>query len=410
VELPARALTFIVRVTPADIAGIAGTVERVRTGEKHRFRGLDSLGALIVRMVTQESGRAGARETTMKNFRTDRGRHLDEEPMTSSQHPQRSTSGSTTSSGLSASSARTSPLPTRRLGRSGIDVTMLSLGGAGLGDRYGPVSDEDAVQTIHRAFELGINCIDNSPSYGPFERRLGSALAALGGLPTGVYLCTKTGMHPERYEDYSAAATRWTVEGSLRTLGLDSIDLVQVHGVYSVDMDTVLAPGGTVDELERLRGEGKVRAIGLAVYGRECHRRAIASRRFDFILTHDDYSLVRQTDAPLLEEAAAAGVGVLLGRVLLLGLLAGDDPLATAKLATHPDAPTAHEWWRWARERQVPLQAVAIQFAMRHPGVSSVLIGARSVDEVEKNVAAATFPIPDEIWAEVEERIRKPQS
>lgn len=287
---------------------------------------------------------------------------------------------------------------------------MLSLGGAGLGDRYGSVSDEDAVQTIHHAFELGINYIDNSPSYGPFERRLGRALAALGGLPTGVYLCTKTGMHPERQGDYSAAATRWTVESSLRTLGLDSIDLVQVHGVYSIDMDTVLAPGGTVDELERLRGEGKLRAIGLAVYGRDFHRRAIASGRFDFILTHDDYSLVRQTDAPLLEEAAAADVGVLLGRVLLLGLLAGDDPLANAQLATHSDAPAAHEWWRWARERQVPLQAVAIQFAMRHPAVSSVLIGARSVREVDENVAAATFPVPDAIWAEVEERVRKPGS
>ncbi|MBI2154591.1 MAG: aldo/keto reductase [Candidatus Rokubacteria bacterium] len=122
---------------------------------------------------------------------------------------------------------------------------------------------------------------------------------------------------------------------------------------------------------------------------------------------HDDYSLVRQTDAPLLEEAAAADVGVLLGRVLLLGLLAGDDPLANAQLATHPDAPAAHEWWRWAREREVPLQAVAIQFAMRHPGVTSATIGARSVREVEENVAAATFPIPDEIWAEVEERVRQ---
>jgi D-threo-aldose 1-dehydrogenase len=314
------------------------------------------------------------------------------------------------SRGPSASSTGASPLPMRRLGRSSIDVTTLSLGGAGLGDRYGSVSDEDAVKTIHHALELRINYIDNSPSYGPFERRLGSALAALGGLPPGIHLCTKTGMHPARPGDYSAAATRWTVENSLRTLGLDSIDLVQVHGVYSIDMDTVLAPGGTVDELERLRGEGKLRSIGLAVYGRDFHRRAIASGRFDFILTHDDYSLVRQTDAPLLEEAAAADIGVLLGRVLMLGLLAGDDPLANAQLATHPDAPAAHEWWRWAGEREVPLQAVAIQFALRHPGVSSVSIGARSVREVEENVAAATFPIPDQIWAEVEERVRQQTS
>ena len=196
------------------------------------------------------------------------------------------------------------------------------------------------------------------------------------------------------------------MESSLRTLGLDSIDLAQVHGVDSVDMDTVLAPGGTLDELDRLRGEGKLRAIGLAVYGRDFHRIAIASGRFDFILTHDDYSLVRQTDGPLIEEAAAADIGVLLGRVLMVGLLAGDDPLANAQLASHPDAAAAHEWWCWAREREVPLQAVAIQFAMRNPGVSSATVGASSVREVEENVAAATFPLPDGIWAEVEERIR----
>jgi len=311
------------------------------------------------------------------------------------------------SSALQRASGEVVSLPKRRLGRAGIDVTVLSLGGAGLGDRYGAVSDEAAAQTIHRALALGINYIDNSPSYGPFERRLGSALAALGGLPPGVHLCTKAGNHPERYGDYSAAATRWTVENSLRLLGLDTIDLVQVHGVYDIDMDTVLAPGGTVDELERLREEGKLRAIGLAVYGRDFHRRAIASGRFDFILTHDDYTLVRQTDAPLLEEAAAAGVGVLLGRALLTGLLAGDDPLANERLAAQPDAAAAHAWWLWAREHGVPLPALAIQFAMRHPGVSSVVVGASTPQEVEESVAAATLPIPDAMWADIEERIRR---
>ncbi len=311
------------------------------------------------------------------------------------------------SSGLQRASGEVVSLPKRRLGRAGIDVTVLSLGGAGLGGRYGAVSDEAAVQTIHRALALGINYIDNSPSYGPFERRLGSALAALGGLPPGVHLCTKAGTHPERYGDYSGAATRWTVENSLRLLGLDAIDLVQVHAVEHIDMDTVLAPGGTVDELERLRDAGKLRAIGLAVYGRDFHRRAIASGRFDFILTHDDYTLVRQTDAPLIEEAAVAGVGVLLGRALLVGLLAGDDPLANERLAAQPDAAAAHAWWLWAREHEVPLPALAIQFAMRHPGVSSVVVGASTPQEVEESVAAATLPIPDAIWAEVEERIRQ---
>ncbi len=295
----------------------------------------------------------------------------------------------------------------RRLGRAGFDVTEISLGGAGLGGLYGPVSDEDGVLTIKRALDLGINYIDNSPFYGQSERRLGMVIAARGGRADGFHLCTKVGTHPERYGDYSAAATRWSVENSLRTLGIESVDLVQVHALADIDMKVVLEPCSAVDELERLREEGKLRAIGLGVRGHDFHRRAITSGRFDVILPYEDYTLVRQTAGPLIREAAAAGIGVLLGRALLVGLLAGGDPMADPEMATKPDAPAAHEWWRWARERGVPLQALALQFPMRHPGVSSVVVGARSAREVEENVAAATRPIPEELWAEVDERISR---
>lgn len=81
--------------------------------------------------------------------------------------------------------------------------------------------------------------------------------------------------------------------------------------------------------------------------------------------------------------------------------------MANERLAAHPDAPAAREWWLWARERGVPLQAVALQFAMRHPGVGTVVVGASYPREIEENVTAATFPVPDEIWAEVEERMRR---
>lgn len=294
----------------------------------------------------------------------------------------------------------------RRLGRAGFDVTELSLGGAGLGGLYGPVSDEDGVRTIERALDLGINYVDNSPFYGQSERRLGIVLTSRGGR-ADFHFCTKVGTHPERYGDYSAAATRWSVENSLRTLGIDSVDLVQVHALADIDMKVVLEPGGAVDELERLREEGRLRAIGLGVRGHDFHRRAIASGRFDVILPYEDYTLVRQTAQPLIEEAAAAGIGVLLGRALLIGLLAGSDPMGDPEMAAKPDAPAAREWWLWAREHEVPLQALALQFAMRHPGVSSVVVGARSAREVEENVAAATLRIPEDVWAEVDERIRR---
>ncbi len=107
----------------------------------------------------------------------------------------------------------------------------------------------------------------------------------------------------------------------------------------------------------------------------------------------------------MIQDAAAASVGVLVGRALMTGLLAGADPMNNERLASHPDAAAAREWWLWARERGVPLQAVALQFAMRHPGVSSVVVGASSPREIEENVAAATHPLPSGIWSDIEQRM-----
>lgn len=302
---------------------------------------------------------------------------------------------------------RSPVLSRRRLGRAGIEVTALTLGGAGLGGLYGHVPEEVAVQTVLRAIALGINYIEGAPVYGECEQRYGKAFLALGGRPGSLHLCTKVGMHPERSGDYSSAAARWSVEQSLKILGVTSVDLVQVHAPDAIDMDAVLAPDGAVSELERMREEGKLRAIGFAIRGATYHRRAIASGRFDAILIHDDFSLVRRTDTAVIQEAAAASVGVLVGRALMTGLLAGADPMNNERLASHPDAAAAREWWLWARDRGVPLQAVALQFAMRHPGVSTVVVGASSPREIEENVAAATHPLPSGVWDDVEQRMRR---
>jgi aryl-alcohol dehydrogenase-like predicted oxidoreductase len=296
-------------------------------------------------------------------------------------------------------------LPARPLGRAGFDVTLLTVGGAGLGGLYGAVQDADGIATLIRAVELGINYIDSSPFYGESERHLGAALAELDGKAPGLHFCTKVGTHPERFGDYSAETVRWSVENSLRLLGVERVDLVQVHALDDIDMDLVLRPGSAVDALEALREEGKLGAIGLGVRGAQHHLRAIESGRFDMVLIHDDYSLIRQSDEVVIERAAEAGVGVLLGRALMTGLLAGPDPMADERLATHPDAPAAREWWEWAREREVPLRSVAIQYPMRNPAVASVVVGASSPAEITDAVAAATMKLPDEIWREVEERI-----
>jgi aryl-alcohol dehydrogenase-like predicted oxidoreductase len=306
-----------------------------------------------------------------------------------------------------AQAPRHKALSRRQLGRAGFDVTALTLGGAGLGGLYGPVPEQCAVDTVRRAFELGVNYIEGAPFYLECERRYGTALASLGGRPEGLRICTKVGMHPARYGDYSGAAARWSVEESFKILGVDSVDLVQVHATEAIDMAAVLSPDGAVAELERMRDEGKVGAIAFAIRGAGYHRQAIACGRFDALLIHDDFSLIRRSDDAVIAEAAAAGMGVLAGRALMTGLLAGPNPLENQRLASHPDAAAAYDWWCWARERDLPLQAVAIQFVMRQPGVSSVVVGASSPKEIEENVFSATFPLPPDIWHEVDARMSR---
>jgi aryl-alcohol dehydrogenase-like predicted oxidoreductase len=295
----------------------------------------------------------------------------------------------------------------RPLGRTSVTPTVVGCGGVAIGSFHADehVAEETAVATIRRALDLGINYVDTSPLYRDSERRFGLALRALGGLPAGTFISTKTGTHPDRPYDYSAEATRWSVENSLRLLGLDSVDMVLVHDPRS--MEPVLAPNGAVAELERMRDEGKLRAIGLGCRPHEFHRAAIESGRFDAILTFADYNLVRQSAAPLIDQAHAAGVGVIVAQAILAGALAGPDPLANPHTAHRPDAAAAHGWWAWARERGVAIQALAIQAVLRNPKVSTILIGPKTPAEVEENVRMATTPLPEGIWAEVEERMAR---
>ena len=297
-------------------------------------------------------------------------------------------------------------IPTRTLGRTGMHVTEVSLGGVTFGGLHGPVPEAEAATAPERAYALGVNFIDTSPLYVDSELRLGRYLATRGGVPDGTYLTTKTGTHPDRRGDYSAEGTRWSVANSLHLLGVTSVDCLLVHDPRSDDeMDAVLAPHGAVDTLEALEAEGAVRSIGLGCRPHSFHRRAIDSGRFDLMLTFGDYNLMRQTASPLIEAAHDSGMGVIAAWSIGSGLLAGPDPRTVGRLAGHPDLDAAIDWWEWARDRAVDLRAVAIQWVLRNPKVGCTLVGARDGDQMAENVASALSHVPDEIWPEVEARI-----
>jgi aryl-alcohol dehydrogenase-like predicted oxidoreductase len=290
-------------------------------------------------------------------------------------------------------------LAQRRLGRAGIDIRPFGLGTASLGsDR---ATDDQAVATVRRALELGIDFIDTSPLYGmgESERRIGLALSPAERRRVRLQTKAGTGTRPKAYDGDSIQRS---VEVSLQRLRTDYLDVCLIHDPD--EMEPVLASGGGIEALIRLKAEGVIGATGLGVRSHEFHRRAIADGRFDVILTYMDYTLLSQTAAPLVVEAATAGLGVVIGAPLATGLLAGgeDPPHRYGRPAAPEDAEVqaALRLRQWAAERGVTLPALALQWILRSPQVSVVIAGAVSPTEIEESVRAVTAPLPAGLWLE----------
>ena len=291
------------------------------------------------------------------------------------------------------------PLPRRRLGRTELEVTCLGMGGAGLG--RGDVTDDAAIEAVHRAIDLGINYLDTAPLYGESERRVGLALA--DGWREKIYLATKTGTHPEWRGDFSAAGTRRSVENSLRLLGTDYLDVCLVHDPER--MDAVVAKGGALDELQRMREEGLIKFIGLGVRQHEFHKIAIETGVVDVILTYLDYTLLSQTaNEWLIPLAVENDIGIINGSPIAMGLLSGIEPDVSSKSdhISNAESEKAHQLWQWANDNNLNLLNLAIQFCFRQPRIAMNLTGSKNAEEVEQNFAAATTPIPDAVWEQVQ--------
>lgn len=276
-------------------------------------------------------------------------------------------------------------LQRRRLGRTEMSVTSLSLGCASMG--YARRTDQEVIAAIRRAIELGINFVDTSPYYDESEHRVGLALA--GGWRERVYLETKVGTHPDHYQDFSGPAIRWSVENSLRLLGTDYLDSVLIHDPE--DIEDPLGPGRALDELLRMKDQGLVRHIGLGVRSHAFHKRAIESGQIEIILAYLDYTLLSQSvAATTLPLAVQWDVGVIVGSVLAMGSLGGAEPQAD---------PQAHAMWSWCREHGVDIRHLALQFAMALPYTNATIMpGPSTAAHVDDVYCMATTPVEPDIW------------
>jgi D-threo-aldose 1-dehydrogenase len=285
-------------------------------------------------------------------------------------------------------------------------VTELGLGTAPLAGLYEPVDDETADAVVERAWELGMRTFDTAPYYGSglAERRIG---AVLRSKPRDDFvLSTKVGrmLRPDAagwdgaYFDFSHDAALRSLEESLERLGLDRVDVALVH---DPDDHYEEARDGAFRALCRLRDEGVVRAVGVGMNQTALLVRFARETDPDCFLVAGRYTILdRGASGELLPLCEERGIEVMAGGVFNSGILAGGTTFDYK--AAPPEVVASVERLRevCARHR-APLRAAAVQFPLRHPAVTTVLVGCRSPEEVEEDVRLSQFELPGALWDEL---------
>jgi L-galactose dehydrogenase len=290
------------------------------------------------------------------------------------------------------------------LGKTGISVSVISFGGAPLGNEFGGIDLTEGERAVHVAIDRGITLFDTSPYYGRTlsETRLGAALA---GKRDQVVLSSKCGRYDVAAFDFSAARVKASVDESLGRLRTDHLDLLIAHDIEFGDREQTVHE--TVPAMRELQKAGKVRAVGISGLPLKVLADVATRGQVDFVLSYCRYNpLIQDMDVDLTPVLEKQGIGLLNAAPVHLRLLTKE-----GALPKHP-APDAVKQAGAAivqaclRHGMDPA-IVALRFCLQHPYAASTCVGMTNVHEVEQNLTALDSEIPVELLAEIA-RIAEP--
>ncbi|MEV4804145.1 aldo/keto reductase [Nonomuraea sp. NPDC049421] len=303
-----------------------------------------------------------------------------------------------------------------------IDLPRVGFGGAPIGNLYDAVAEDQARATVEAAWQSGIRLYDTAPHYGlgVSERRIGAALAGR----SGYLLSTKVGrlLRPvtvtsseqggraelgfdepdylERVWDFSGDGVRTSLAESLTRLELPGVDIAFIH---DPDDHADQAIKEAYPALAELRAEGRIRAVGVGMNQWQVPLRFVRETDIDVVMLAGRYTLLDQSGLPLLEECARRGVAVLAAGVFNSGLLATHEPAGTFDYLPAPEhlVAKARRIAAVCERHDVTLPQAALAFPLRHPAVTTIVVGARTPQEVQENTTLLDRPVPESLWTDL---------
>ena len=299
-------------------------------------------------------------------------------------------------------------METRKLGRSNIDISVLSIGGLYTSSLAGGESETRRI--LQRAIELGVNAIDTAPGYADSELTVGRAMV---GMDAPLIITTKLGGRPQPFDPQNIDALRESVDESLRLLGRDHIDILMIHEPdrpqqYPWWSSYDPLDGPVLQLMDELKAAGKISHTGLAGTTVTEMTSLVSSDRFDVVLAAFNYNvLFREAKETLIPAAVANGMGIVLASTMGQGFLT---KRADEEVRAQPI------WLSTARQKQllayysllddsgIAAAEMCLRFAISDPDISTIPIGCKTVAHLEASVAAVeSGPLPQDIMGRLDE-------
>jgi aryl-alcohol dehydrogenase-like predicted oxidoreductase len=291
-------------------------------------------------------------------------------------------------------------MKTRPLGKTGIDLPILSFGASSLGQEFRSVALDDALKSVHVALDCGLNFIDTSPFYG---RGMSEVLLgiALRGVPRDSYtLCTKLGRYDLQHFDFSAKRVAESIDVSLHRLGTDHLDIILCHDIEFVPMQQIVDE--TIPALRKAKQAGKVKAIGFSGYPQKIFKFICDQTDVDCVLSYNQYTLQNTRFAdetvPYLK---AKGIGVMNAGPFSARLLTNAPLPAWLKEPENVKA-AARAAAAHCAAKGVDIAQLALQFSLQNPDIATTVSGSANPTNIRNWAKWAAEPIDQQLLAEVQ--------
>ncbi len=298
----------------------------------------------------------------------------------------------------------------RKLSRLDWEVSILSYGASALGGVFGDIREETAIKAVHAALEGGINYLDVSPAYGATQAEAILGLA-LSGIPRGQYLLsTKVGKALEADSvftfDYSDGFIRQSLEQSMQRLHVDYLDIVLLHDIeYRQGIHIEQALGEGLDTLRELQEEGICRYVGVATYPMDLWHRILDHVDVDVVLVHNHYCLNDTLLLELLPKIEAKNIALISASPFAMGLLTQTGPADWFPIREEQKA-VLRNAINLCREQHVPIEKIALQFSLAHPGIPTTLMASASPDRIRQNLQWVDEPFDEAMAMAVQKALR----